>query len=180
MNSVIEGRNSGGTYEEFLIDYSRAIVNMRDLHNLIHQGKLYYVIVRTRASSATRVVRIKTGANSLHVRLSLQSGLATVAGILRAPTIVTPGVAVDHFNYNHLFSDNGLTTEFFTGATYTGGQELRPTQSGFGSTPGQARTGSAAAEDEYVFRPNTEYILYQTPDASTDTLLIADFYEVPV
>ena len=54
----------------------------------------------------------------------------------------------------------------------------RENQAGFGSSPGSATSSVLSTSVEYVIAPNQDRILRITPDASTDTVVIIEFYEV--
>jgi hypothetical protein len=176
--SVIEGRKPNGRYDEIQIDYSSVLAQMPFEHWMIHQGLLYYAIQRVRGSAAVRSQLIRTGSKAAHVSVYFSSGVGTPVEIYEAATVTNVGTPLARRNYNRNFPDDNTETLFYTSPTYSGGDPIRPNQSGFGSTPGQAQSGNARAGLEYDLKPNTDYVFEQAPSASTDTVMIFDFYEV--
>lgn len=175
MAGAGEGRRPDGRYDEILIDPTRAQVVVDWMHHLVHLGELFFISDVTTTASPV-VYRFKTGSKELHIKFTLSTGLKVAAQILEDVTITLAGTLQTKQNYNR-DSAKTLETLVYKGSTYTGGTAFRNNQSGFGTTPGLAASGNNSTGIEYNFAPNTEYILLLTPTASTDLVLIADFYE---
>ena len=138
-------------------------------NQLVDSGKLFFLQTRTRASSTPRVFRIRTGARSLNVTITISAGLASTIDVMESPTISSPGTAVVLRNYNRNYADDGLLSKVYAGGTVTGGTNISPNQSGFGTNAGQAQSGLSSQTIKYKWKPNTEYSVTVTPDATTDT-----------
>lgn len=141
-----------------------------DFNKMVDQGKLFYLQNRTRASDATRFFNIKTGSKRLNIVINISSGLATQINFVEKPTTVTATTELSKRNYNRNFADDGLTCKVFAATAYTGGTNISPNQSGFGSNPGQAASGVSNEAIKYTLEPNTNYVYELDPDASTDTI----------
>lgn len=150
-------------------------ISIDHVHELIHEGRAFFASdVRTTGSAVT--YRISVGAKDLHITFDVETSLKVSLAIIEGVTITGAGSAWASYNYNRE-SSNTIGATFFIGSTYTGGTVFRTNQSGFGTNAGNAKSGTSRATIEYIFRPNTEYILLATPSASADIRVIADFYE---
>ena len=140
------------------------------LNDMAEKGLLFYVQTRTRASAATRKFVFKTGAKYVHAIITIASGLAAQINLYESPDVTVEGSAVPIRCYNRNFADDTLLAKLYGGSTYSGGTNISPNQSGFGSNPGQAISGVTADSVAYIFKPNTYYAYEVIPDASCDTL----------
>ena len=146
------------------------LVAMDRTRHLIDEGKMYFYTFLTRGTAAVRVLRIKTGDEYVWFSGVISSGLATPYNILENVTINGDGTPVVLRNAKRRYGDNKCLARIYTGSTYTGGVNIKGSQAGFGTSPGQAQSG----KDEgfsYELLPNTEYIIVMTPDAITDTTI---------
>ena len=147
-------------------------------HRLIHEGRYYYVNRRVGSSAAALVIHIKTGAKTVHFTPTTKTSGKTVLQIIEGVTVTVDGTAIVCRNYNRNGTDDGCLTRAFHTPNYTGGTVIKDNQSGFGDAPGQAAPGESDGNIEYVLKPNTSYVLVQTPSASADQVFTGDFYEV--
>lgn len=147
-------------------------------HRLIHERAYYFVNRRVDSSSAAMVIHIKTGAKTVHFTPTTATSGKVVLQIVEGITPTVDGTPIVCRNYNRNGTDDGCLTRAFHSPTYTGGTVIKDNQSGFGTSPGQARPGDSDGAIEYVLKPNTSYAFVQTPGASVDQVYTADFYEV--
>ena len=147
-----------------------------DVH-LVNIGYLYFASYAVRASAALRKFMITVGAKELHLSMRLKSGLATPLTLLEGVIPSVNGSALSLRNHNRSYKDDDLLTKMYFGSTYSGGTVIRSNQAGFGTTPGLADSGEGDGGSNYVLKPNTSYAFEFTPDAATDTVWIATFYE---
>jgi hypothetical protein len=136
----------------------------------IDEGKVRFYTYNLRGSTAVRVLRIKTGALPVWFRGILGAGLATPYKIVEGVTISTEGTEKTLRNPKRRLGDAGFSVKVFTGATYTGGTAIKESQVGFGTVPGQAKSGENVSF-WYEFLPDTEYIIDLAPTAETDTVM---------
>jgi hypothetical protein len=139
-------------------------------------GELQFISDVTTGSGDVAFL-FKIGSKPVKIFFSVSTGLKVSASIIEAVNLTSNGTAVQIRNYNRLFPDNGLEMKVYKGPTYTGGETFRVNQSGFGSAPGMAATGSVQWQSGYVFKPETNYVLLLKPAASTDIVTLANFME---
>jgi len=154
---------------------SKSVLAVYDLGNYFlnqkaEDGELFFLQTRTRASAATRIFTIATGAKYFHVLVSISASLATIVNFYEGVTITVAGTKQVLRNYNRNYDDDNLLTVIHGGATITGGTLISPNQAGFGSNPGQAVSGIVNEVIAYILKPNTIYGYEVIPDASCDTL----------
>lgn len=152
-------------------------VFMVEIHNLIHEGKLYFVNRRVRGSAAPMEIHVKTGANWVHFDPVGKAGLATPLDVIEGVTATVDGSALVGRNFNRNFPDDGGLVRVFHTPTYSGGTVVRENQAGFGTSPGLGTAGETDGRREYVLKPNTSYIFKLAPTGSTDVVFIGEFYE---
>lgn len=145
-----------------------------NFERLVDQGKLFFLQTRTKASAATRLLLIRTGAKRLNIIVNVSASQAAQINLYEAPSSVTVGTAFVARNYNRNFADDGLLSKAYPATAYTlgTGVNISPNQAGFGSNPVQASSGVSSETIKYIFKPNTDYLYEVDPDGSTaiDTL----------
>lgn len=152
-------------------------VVMTEIHNRIHEGRLYFVSRRVLASAAAMEIHVKTGSRSVHFDPVGKAGLATRLDVIEGVTITGDGTAMVGRNYNRNFADDGGLVRVFHTPTYSGGTVIRENQAGFGTSPGLGTAGESDGRREYVLKPNTSYIFKLAPTGSTDVVFIGEYYE---
>lgn len=158
-------------------DYNGTEISMDQIHYKVHQGKMWYISTITTGSAPFNFF-VQTGATPLHIYFSMSTGAAVTFGLFEAPTVTSNGTAVPIFNHNRTIATPPQCA-FYSGCTYSGGTQIKYNQAGFGASPGQAQSGVGGNDIEYVFAPNTKYVMLLTPGTSTTAVFIADFYEQP-
>lgn len=141
-----------------------------------HQGDIYYVADIQTSGTAINY-HIKTGAKKVHFIGALTTGAKVTYQLYKQSTITADGTALPIYNHNHNSTNTMLATVFRGAIASNNGTLFRNGQAGFGSTPGQAVTGQVLQGIEYVFLPNTDYLLIHTPSTSTDMIFIMEMYE---
>lgn len=149
------------------------VVMDRERHK-IDEGKIRFYTYNVRTSIAARTLRIKTGSIPVWFRGIVGAGLATPYKIMENVTITADGTEKTLRNPKRRLGDAGFSVKVFVGASYTGGEALKEAQVGFGTNPGQAKSGENAASFWYEFLQDTEYVVDMNPTAETDTVM--DFY----
>ena len=150
-------------------------VSIDHVHELVHEGRLFFVSdVRTTGSPV--VYWISIGSECAHIAFDFETSLKVGLQIIEGVTITGAGTPLLTQSYNREHNV-GCSVIISYGPTYTGGAIFRVNQSGFGTNAGSARSGSSRASAEYIFKPNTQYILMATPSGTADIRVIADFYE---
>jgi len=151
------------------------LLKTNNLNDLVDQGRLFFLQTRTRASTADRIIIIRTGAKHLHFQTTVSAGLASTLDFYEGVTPTTTTQLIP-YNYDRDGGDTGLLATVFTG-TFTGGTVISPNQVGFGSNPWQAQSGSDGEPVKYILKPNTDYAYVLNPDGSTDSTSRAAFWE---
>ena len=139
------------------------------LDRLVDQGKLFFIQTRTPASTATRYLLIRTGAKRLNLLVSIESSGAALVNFVEAPATVTGTSALVSRNFNRNYPDDALLSKIYSVTGYTGGTNISPNQSGFGSIPGRAVSGQTGDPVKYTLKPNTDYI-YEVDPVGTTTI----------
>ena len=152
-------------------------IAMSEIHNRIHEGRLYFVSRRVRGSAAVMEIHVKTGARSVHFETVGKAGLATPLDVIEGVTISNDGTAVVSRNFNRNFADDGGLARVFHTPAYTGGTVIKENQAGFGSSPGLGSASESDGRREYVLKPNTSYVFKLAPTGSTDVVFIGEYYE---
>ncbi len=158
-------------------DISKVEVQMDFMHWLVHKGYLFF-LDEVQTASTVQKYTVTTGATPLHYRVSLASGAKVTISILKDVTITVAGTALTPKRYNSSVTTTSLLSVFQKGTTYTGGTAYKSNQSGFGSTPGQAQSGSVGQDVEYIIPPNSSWAIEMTPSVSTDIVSVSTFYEL--
>ncbi len=160
-------------------DFSKTEVQIDQLHWKIHNGILFNV-TDTVTGSAAIVYYFKTGLSMVHLRYVVSSNAACSIALNEGVTSSANGSAKTIVNYNRNSANVALTT-CFKGPTITGaGTTIDVDQAGFGTTQGQASSGSNFVDIEYDLKPSTNYTITLTPGTSTMTIFKAIFYETGV
>lgn len=155
-------------------------VNLDFLSHMIDLGRVNLVTFRAAATTAKQVFRIKTGPKVLHFIAMIKTGAAFPYKFYEGVTISTAGTELTKVNPKRRAKAETLGAQFFSGATYTGGTELKVGQSGFGTNQGQASSGEANEGFYWELLPDTEYVVDGTPGASTDVLFESLSFETEV
>ena len=161
-----------------IADFSQAEVQMSFFHWKIHKGKAFFYSELLTTDLVTEYL-MRVGSIPMHYIGFLGSSAKVTILIREGVSVSVAGTQVYAVN-NNRSSTNTLESLIYKGPAYTGGSIIRSNQSGFGSSHGQAQSGTGGLDDEYVFKTNTDYVLTLTPSSSVDMVLNAVMYEAPV
>jgi hypothetical protein len=158
-------------------DITKVEVQLDFMHWLVHKGYLFF-LDEVQTAATVQKYTVTTGATPLHYRVTIASGAKVGITILKDVTITVAGTALTPKRYNNAVTTTTLLSVFQKGATYTGGTSFKVNQSGFGSTPGQAQSGSIGQDIEYIIPANASWAIEIDPSVSTDIVSASTFYEL--
>lgn len=160
---------------------SKALVQLDSTHARIHEG-IYYSIGFTIPSLANGVSQnclLKTKDNEIHLRPSAVMGGDARFFIFEGTVVSANGSASTAANRRRESSSTHIV-EIFNGATVTDDGDLLDEHLLVGGTgPAQSIGGASELISEWVFKPNTNYLLRLTniSGASQPSNMHLDFYE---
>ena len=163
-----------------IFDLLRLITTTTMFHDIrLEKGYVYETKTRLASQSAAFNIYVKVGDKPLHALSAISAGLKVTIDLIEGVTVASgsEGTAVALRNLNRSYSDNGLLTKVYLGSTYSGGTVIAQLQSGFGTNPGQASSGSYGETFKRILKQNTGYVYLITPSASTDITLDAVMME---
>ena len=141
--------------------------DVTEFDRLVDAGKLFFLQTRTLNSTANRYLLIRTGAKKLNLLVSIETEIGCQVNLIEAPATVTGVSALVGRNFNRNFPDDGLLSKAYSITGYTGGTNISPNMSGFGSSLGNATSGITSDPVKYKLKPNTDYVYEVDPDGST-------------
>lgn len=158
-----------------------SMVQIDHAHYQIHAGLSFLAsrIATAVANGANHDIRFKTGANACHVQIDVSCSAKSQFLIYEGATI-SAGTAIDVKNSNRASTRTATATITHTPTvTATGSNIILNRLIGTGSS-GAPVLGSPGGRIEFIFKPNTEYLLRNTNTSGTaaDMNTVISFYEV--
>jgi hypothetical protein len=158
-----------------------SVINIDNAHYHIHAGLSFTTsrIATAVANAANSDVRFKTGTKSCHVAIDISiSGKAQYI-IYEAPTI-SVGTALNVYNNNRNSANVTTATVTHTPTvTATGTTDILNILVATASS-GSPILGTPGGRIEFIFKPNTEYLLRctNTSGGAIDMNTVINWYEV--
>lgn len=152
-------------------------------HNLVHDGSLFEVshIFTSIANSTFGAILIETGANELHGAFVAAVEGASFVYVHENPVVSTTGTTLAPVTFNRMTSPTYLTTFSFDNVFSTVGSILSETfvPAGLKSKVSGGASAGLLGDTEWIFAPNTSYLLRVFNDSGSNEILSIDgiFYE---
>ena len=168
--TIIKGEADGVFVVPEIDDWTRAFATVTYAHHEIHEGDMYTTCnVTDLANGATVNILIRTP-NTLkwsHLLWDLDHELEATVTFYEAATVTANGTELMARNRDRN-SSNTAGTKIYVGPTVTAvGTQLCRVQQGAGNKAG----GSDRAENEWVLKQNTVYLLRITNNTANNNLI---------
>ena len=160
-----------------------AVKQIDNDHAYIHEGRAFdtYEVVDINATRKYQLTTPSTTEASPYVHFRpMNIGIASgsiLFQIFKGATDVSGGASLDPVNRNHNSTKTSKVV-FKSGITSTSGSEIYKSKLHAGTGPGQTQFGANKGEPlEWVFSPNTNYVVYLTTTASVEVVSNFFWYE---
>lgn len=172
-----------GTYEPVSLDeITRALITLDYVHHEVHEGVMYSTTDTVAANTTTVKWQIHTANTTKYAHLVFNlscTGEATF--LVTEGSDRTDGTALEEVNRRRVGVPNvaeTIVTRTPTGGSTDGALTIFSTRSGITGVAAKAiESGAARAENEWILKPNTKYVISITTYADVYVTCKLDWYE---